>query len=66
MIKSVASKYEDVIVMIPITNSNSSLIDESFDKILECIRLVGFDAVASVADRHSANTNFIRNYAKMP
>ena len=60
MIKSVASKYQDVIAMIPITKINSSLIYESFDKILECIRQVGFDAVASIADGHSANTKFYK------
>ena len=62
MIKSVASKHQDVIAMIPITMINSSLIYESFDKILKCIRQVGFDAAASIADVHSAN---IKLY-KMP
>ena len=60
MIKNVASKYQDVHVLIPITKINSSLIYESFDKILECIRQVGFDAVASIADGHSANTKFYK------
>ena len=56
MIKSVASKYQDVIAMIPITKIDSSKIFESFDNVLKCIQDVGFDAVATIVDGHSSNT----------
>ena len=50
--------------MIPIIKINSSLIYESFDKIHKCIRQVGFDAVASIADRNSANTKFYKKLSE--
>ena len=53
MIKSVASKYQDVIVMIPITKIDSSKIYEAFDIVWKGIRRVGFDG-------HSSNTKFYK------
>ena len=48
MIKSVASKYHDVIAMIPIINIDASQIFEAFDKIVKGIHQVGFDAIATI------------------
>ena len=64
MIKSVSSKYHDVIAMIPIINIDASQIFEVFDKIVKGIHQVGFDAIATIVDGHSSNTKFFKTLSQ--
>ena len=62
--KSIASKYHDVTAMIPIINIDASQIFEAFDKIVKRIHQVGFDAIATIVDGHSANTKFYKTLSQ--
>ena len=50
--------------MIPIINIDASQILEAFDKIVKGIHQVGFDAIATIVDGHSANTMFYKTLSQ--
>ena len=56
MFKSIASKYEDVIAMIPLTKIDSAKINNLFMKCLETNTPLG-----SLVDGHSSNVKFHKN-----
>ena len=50
--------------MTPIINIDSTQILEAFEKVLNCIHKVGFTAIASIVDGHSANTKFYKTLSQ--
>ena len=61
MFKSIASKYEDVIAMIPLTKIDSAKINNLFMKCLETITPLGYNIVSTLVDGHSSNVKFYKN-----
>ena len=58
MFKSVAAEYEDVIGMVPLTITSSSILHELFTKVLESITAIGYEVVVNLVDGHSSNVKF--------
>ena len=60
MFKSIASKYEDVIAMVPLTTINSSTLLNLFTSVMTAITSIGYDVVVSLVDGHSSNVKFYK------
>lgn len=58
MLKGIASKYSDIVVMVPLTTINAKVIKEWWTKVLEATTPLGFDVVATLVDAHSSNRRF--------
>jgi hypothetical protein len=58
MMKGVAGSYRDMVALLPLTKIDSTILHESFNKIVECVTEVGFDVVCVSTDGHSANRRF--------
>jgi hypothetical protein len=62
MIKSLASKYEDVISMIPITGMSITILERHFKPALQLAIDAGFYVVGSTCDNHPVNRHYLKNY----
>ena len=60
MFKSVASDYEDVIAMVPLTKINSYKINDLFTMVFEAITPLGYNAAATLVEGHSSNVKFYK------
>ena len=58
MLKGVASKYSDIVAMIPLTSISSAIIKTWWDNVVKTATTIGFDIVATIVDGHSANRRF--------
>ena len=61
MLKSVASDYEDVIAMVPLTKIDSGKIDDLFQLVLKTVHNIGFYVVTTLVDGHSSNVKFYKD-----
>ena len=52
MFKSIASKYEDVIAMVPLTKMDSSILHKLFNDVMNAITTIGYGVVVSLVDGH--------------
>ena len=55
MFKSIASTYEDVLAMLPLTKIGSSVLHKFFNDVINAITTIGYDVVISLADGPSSN-----------
>ena len=55
MFKSIASKYEDVIAMVPLTKMDSSILHKLFNDVMNAITTIGYGVVVSLVDGHSSD-----------
>ena len=60
MFKSITSKYEDVVAMVPLTKMDSSILHKLFNDVMNVITTIGYDVVASLIDGHSSNVKFYK------
>ena len=60
MFKSIVSKYEDVIAMVPLIKIDSSVLLQLFTDGMHSITSVGYDVVVSLVDGHSSNVKFYK------
>ena len=58
MFKSIAGEYEDVIALVPLDKTNSTIISNLFTNILQCLDEIGYQIVVSLVDEHSSNIKF--------
>ena len=58
--KSITSKYEDVVAMVPLTKMDSSVLHKLFNDVMNAITTIGYDAQASLVDGHSSNVKFYK------
>ena len=59
MFKSIASKYEDVVAMVPLTKIDSSILYK-FNDVMNAITTIGHDVVISLVDGNSSNVKFYK------
>uniref|UniRef100_A0A0K2VIC1 Putative LOC101234561 [Hydra vulgaris] n=1 Tax=Lepeophtheirus salmonis TaxID=72036 RepID=A0A0K2VIC1_LEPSM len=62
MIKSAASKYTDVIALVPVTNLTPEFLFNKYNPIMKTLWEIGFTVVALSIDNHSANRTFYAQY----
>ena len=62
MIKSISSKYQDIIQMVPLNGINTMELKKHFLKALSIAMRAGFEIIAAVCDNHSVNRAFMMNY----
>ena len=55
MFKSIASTYEDVLAMLPLTKMGSSIFHKFFNDVINAITTIGYDAVVSLVGGPSSN-----------
>ena len=60
MFKSVASDYEDVIAMVPLTKIISGKVNDLFTMVLQAITPLGYNVMATLADGHPSNVKFYK------
>ena len=60
MFKSITSKYEDVVAMVPLTKMDSSILHKLFNDVMNVITTIGYDVVASLIDGHPSNVKFYK------
>ena len=60
MVKSITSKYRDIIVMTPLVNINASIIFKIWDQVLEVVTEIGFDVAVTMTDGVSSNMSFFK------
>ena len=60
MFKSITSKYEDVVAMVPLTKMDSSILHKLFNDVMNVITTIGYDVVVSLIDGHSSNVKFYK------
>ena len=58
--KSIASKYEDVVAMVPLTKMDSSILHKLFNDVMNAITTISYNAVVSLVDGHSSNIKFYK------
>ena len=58
MLKSVASKYRDMVALIPINKISADLLKSLHTKVVNVVSEAGFDVVATITDGHSSNRKF--------
>ena len=61
MFKSVAAQYQDVIAMVPVVKISSSMLYGLFNRVMSSTTAIGYDAVVSLVDGHSANAKFYKS-----
>jgi len=60
MIKSVSSKYSDVIAIVPLCGINVNVLSEKFYQVLHLVSKCGFHVVAVLGDNHPVNRSFFK------
>ena len=60
MFKGIASKYEDVVAMVPLTKIDSFILHKLFNDVINAITTIGYDVVVSLVDGHSSNIKFYK------
>ena len=60
MIKSTASKYEDVVAMVPLTKMDFFVLHNLFNDVTNAITSIGYNAVVSIVDGNSSNIKFYK------
>ena len=60
MFKSFASKFEDVVPMVPLTKMNSSILHKLFNDVMNATTTIGYDVVVSLVDGHPSNFKFYK------
>ena len=58
--KSIASKYEDVVAMVPLTKMDSSILHTLFNDVMNAITTISCNAVVSLVDGHSSYIKFYK------
>lgn len=66
MIKSVASKYRDMVALFPINKLDSNLLKSLHSKVVHLVTEAGFDVVATITDGHSSNRKFFMDLCEGP
>ena len=61
MLKSIAGKYRDIVVMVPVVNINAEKLHSIWTDIMIKIEKIGFDVAVTMTDGHSSNMNFFIN-----
>lgn len=61
MIKSLASKYRDVVALFPVSRINAEILHNCFNAVLDAVTRCGFDVVLTCADNHVVNRSFFMN-----
>ena len=64
MVKSVASKYCDVIAMVEISKIGSNVLHNIWTNVIGTLTEIGFDVAAIITDGHSSNTKFFKEMLK--
>lgn len=64
MIKSLASKYSDIVAMIPVHGLNVECLRTHCLKVLQTVTHVGFKVVALCSDNHPVNRSFYRSLSE--
>ena len=60
MVKSVASKYRDVVSLTPISNINSDKITAIWHNCVEVLTEIGYDVCITMTDGHDSNVKFFK------
>ena len=58
MLKSIAGKYRDIIVMAPVVNISAEKLYEVWKNVAKAISEIGFDIAVTMTDGHSSNMSF--------
>ena len=64
MVKSVASKYRDVIAMVEASKIGSNVLHNIWTNVIGTLTKIGFDAAAIIKEGHSSNTKFLKEMLK--
>ena len=59
--KNIASKYEDLIVMVPLTKIDSSILCKLFNGVMNAITTIDYDVLVSIIHGHSSFVNLYKN-----
>ena len=58
MLKSITSKYRDIIIISPLVNINADIIFKVWDQVLDVVTEIGFDVAVTMTDGVSSNMSF--------
>ena len=61
MLKSVAGKYRDIIVMPPVFNINADILSEVWSNVVRVVTDIGFDVAITMTDGHSSNMSYFNS-----
>ena len=61
MIKSICSKYRDVIVITPVVNINKDILYNVWKEVLRVTSAIGFDVAVTTTDGHQSNLTFFES-----
>lgn len=61
MIRSLTSKYRDVVAIYPMSSCKAETIEQCFKEVLQQLHNAGFTVVAILTDNHSSNRKFFVN-----
>ena len=60
MFKSIASTYENVLAMLPLTKMGSFILHKFFNDVINAITTISYDVVVSLVDGPSSNVKFYK------
>ena len=55
ILKSLASKYRDIVCMTPIVTINAGILEKLWRNVVEQVRYIGYNVAVPMTDGHSAN-----------
>ena len=60
MFKSIASKYENIVALVPLPKMDSSFLRKLFNDVMNAITTIGYDVMVSFVEVRSSNVKFYK------